>query len=537
MPAKSLPSRPDIEQYRKQAKDLLKLLRQGDPDSLERLKSAHPKRLEETASQRRWTLADAQLVIAREHGQPTWADFTHEVARIVSQRLAESKGPAHAFLVAASVPREGSHSSGDLTPANALLKQHPKLIDESIYTAAVFGNASAVQEFLTVDPPLATAEGGPYNWDALTYLCFSRYLRIDKNRSNDFVAAAKALLDAGASPNTGWWEENTGEDRAFWESAIYGAAGIAQNAEVTKLLLERGANPNDEETPYHIPETGDLSVLKVVLDSGRMSPESLTTMLLRKADWHDRDGMRMLLEAGADPNRMTRWGNTALHQAIRRDNALANIELLLDHDADFSVVSKVDGISAFALAARRGRGDILKLLVSRGIEPKFESADRLIAACALGDELAVHSLVAEEPQSRIELLANGAKLLAEFAGTANAEGVKLLLDLRVDVNGRYSGDRYFGIEPESTALLVAAWKLWPAVVNLLIARGADVNARDASGRTPLMMAVRACVDSHWKNRRSPEITRALLKAGASKDGVETPCGYREVDELLFAANT
>ena len=80
MPAKSLPSRPDIEQYRKQAKDLLKLLRQGDPDSLERLKSAHPKRLEETASQRRWTLADAQLVIAREHGQPTWADFTHEVA-------------------------------------------------------------------------------------------------------------------------------------------------------------------------------------------------------------------------------------------------------------------------------------------------------------------------------------------------------------------------------------------------------------------------------------------------------------------------
>jgi hypothetical protein len=26
---------------------------------------------------------------------------------------------------------------------------------------------------------------------------------------------------------------------------------------VTRLLLERGANPNDEETPYHVPETTD----------------------------------------------------------------------------------------------------------------------------------------------------------------------------------------------------------------------------------------------------------------------------------------
>ncbi|MGH9619823.1 MAG: ankyrin repeat domain-containing protein, partial [Bryobacteraceae bacterium] len=75
-------------------------------------------------------------------------------------------------------------------------------------------------------------------------------------------------------------------------------------------MLERGANPNDEETPYHIPETKDESVLRVVLESGKMDAESMTTMLLRKADWHDREGMRMLLEAGADPNRLTRWRNT-----------------------------------------------------------------------------------------------------------------------------------------------------------------------------------------------------------------------------------
>jgi hypothetical protein len=43
--------------------------------------------------------------------------------------------------------------------------------------------------------------------------------------------------------------------------------------------------------------------LKVLVESGRLSADSLTTMLLRKADWHDLDGITYLLERGADPNR------------------------------------------------------------------------------------------------------------------------------------------------------------------------------------------------------------------------------------------
>src|SRR5579872_4150516 len=305
MSAKSLASRPDLEQYKKQAKELLKQLRQGDPASLDRLRASHPKSRDAGGQVHRFTLADAQLVIAREHGQATWPDFVHEIARITSQRLAEAKGADYALIVSASVPREGWHASGDLTPANELLKQHPNLSDRSIYAAAVFGDAAAVNRFLTSDPSLATSEGGPYGWDALTYLCFSRYLRIDKQRSDGFVAAAKALLDAGASPNTGWWDEITAHDPT-WESAIYGAAGLAENSGLTKLLLDRGANPNDDETPYHLAESYDASLLKVMLDSGKMNHENLTAMLLRKADVHDNVGMRMLLEAGADPNRITR---------------------------------------------------------------------------------------------------------------------------------------------------------------------------------------------------------------------------------------
>ncbi len=102
------------------------------------------------------------------------------------------------------------------------------------------------------------AKAGPYDWDALTYLCFSRYLRIDRARSDGFVRAAKALLDAGANANTGWME-NDYEPRGTWESVIYGAAGMAQHAELTRLLLEYGADPNDDETAYHAAETRDNS--------------------------------------------------------------------------------------------------------------------------------------------------------------------------------------------------------------------------------------------------------------------------------------
>ncbi|MGH7124443.1 MAG: ankyrin repeat domain-containing protein, partial [Stellaceae bacterium] len=82
-------------------------------------------------------------------------------------------------------------------------------------------------------------------------------------------------------------------------------------------------------------------------------------MLLRKADWHDYDGIEFLLERGADPNRTTRWRYTALDQALRRDNSPEIIELMLDHGARPAPL-------AVAIAARRGRGDALGLFERRG---------------------------------------------------------------------------------------------------------------------------------------------------------------------------
>ena len=114
-------------------------------------------------------------------------------------------------------------------------------------------------------------------------------------------------------------------------SALHGSL---DQAELTRLLIDRGADVNDPEVAYHAPETYDNDALKVLVQSGKLTEETLGTLLLRKTDWHDEEGVKWLLEQGADPNRTTRWGHSALHKAILRDNSLAIIELLLDHGAN-----------------------------------------------------------------------------------------------------------------------------------------------------------------------------------------------------------
>jgi hypothetical protein len=43
--------------------------------------------------------------------------------------------------------------------------------------------------------------------------------------------------------------------------------------------------PNDGETPYHAPETLDDRALHVLVNSDKVTADSLTTMLHRKLDW------------------------------------------------------------------------------------------------------------------------------------------------------------------------------------------------------------------------------------------------------------
>ena len=417
---------------------------------------------------------------------------------------------------------------GSLDEAAAMLAAHPDLPAADIHTAAVLGDDAAVGRFLAHDPASAGALSEPYGASPLVYLCMSKYLRLDQTRSDAFLRAARALLDAGADPNAGFW--TTGQYPEY-ETPLYGAAGVAHHAALTRLLVERGADPNDGEAVYHSPETHDNGAMQVLVETGKITPENLSLMLVRKHDWHDVEGAKYLLEHGTDPNRERQRGWLPLHHAIARDNALGMFELLLDHGADPMLVK--DGRTAVEMAALAGRSDLLDLLRQRGIAVEFHGALRLIAACAMGDGASVQRIAREEPGLEREVLADGGRLLARFALTDNQPGVRQLLDLGIPVDAPYvEGDGYWDITKNSTALHVAAWLGHPDVVRLLLGRGAAVTVKDGKGRTPLALAVRACVDSYWTERRTPESVQALLDAGASLDGVQYPSGYAEVDVLL-----
>ena len=435
-----------------------------------------------------------------------------------------------AFIKAAIVPLDGtSHASGSLDAAHALLVAHPELIDLDIYTAALLGEADAVRRFLQEDPGLATAPGSPLGWDALTHLSFSRFLRLDPKRSVGFVESARLLLDAGASANTGW-RDTVHYPEPGWEPVLYGAAGVARHPGVTRLLLEHGADPDDAETTYHIPEGYDNEVMHVLVEVGKPHAGSLATMLLRKADWHDEAGARYLLAHGADPNRMTQWHFTPFQHAIRRDNDLKILEAMLDHGADPALPGGEHGASGLAMAACRGRGDVLRACEARGHTLTLTGGDALIAACALDDTSRIEALAHGEALAGLRSF--GGWLLGAFAGNGNTEGVLRLLDLGVPVEALHPGDGYFDIPAGSTALHIAAWRARHETAAALIERGARVDARDGRGATPLMRAIKACVDSYWMSRRSPASVEALLKAGATREGVRYPCGYEAVDVLL-----
>jgi ankyrin repeat protein len=98
MAARNLPARPNLAQYKKQAKELLKRWKASDPETTSKL-------------------ADAQHAIAREHGFDTWKKFTEEIARRTGseQKAAIWKSAEDALI------------ARDATMLDRLLRAHEKM--------------------------------------------------------------------------------------------------------------------------------------------------------------------------------------------------------------------------------------------------------------------------------------------------------------------------------------------------------------------------------------------------------------------------
>lgn len=107
MADRHFPVRPNLDQLKHQAKDLLRAIRQGDPTAMADLRKHLPKQIEPTEAK----LADAQLVLARSYGLPSWPRL------VIAYRMTDAIW------------------RGDAGAVRELVMHHPHLLHENVTVA------------------------------------------------------------------------------------------------------------------------------------------------------------------------------------------------------------------------------------------------------------------------------------------------------------------------------------------------------------------------------------------------------------------
>lgn len=347
--AKSLPPAPSLEHLKKQAKALHAGHASRTPEAARLIAGYHPDYVglsESDIFAAKFTLSDAQLVIARDYGFASWPKL--------KQYLDEQAAPSHSDWVSAVLEK-------DFAALQRLLGAHPHLANslhrefDDPYRQKRFPVATLL--FAAAAYPVQTAECAANQWPASRDTV---KLLLDAGADPDIYShhgrplchvsdpkTAQLLVDRGADINL--WHDNGGSPLNFtvWR----------EQPERTRLFLDLGANPNILE-----PVTGQ-SCLHYAGEGEAVD-----------------ECVRLLLAAGADPNRrcaanpncrsylVTRFfpdqplaGETPLHRAALHGGP-RRIELLLSYGADRRIETSA-GETACDWARRAGRtDDITRLL-------------------------------------------------------------------------------------------------------------------------------------------------------------------------------
>jgi ankyrin repeat protein len=500
MPSEALPPRPSLDQLRRRAKELRDAARSGDPSALARITTRTPAARPETV-----TLAAAQLAIAREHGYPSWPQLAAEV----QARTAELGQRVEEFLVASVRDWTGR--------AARMLARDPWLAGYDVRTAVVLGDAARVAEMLTRDPGLVTRRDAKTGWTALHAACASRWHQLDPARADGLTEATRLLLAAGADPAA----RPDGEG-GQWSPLLCAVAGAPSPA-ITGLLLEHGARPDDHVLYLAAFETGH-ACLRLLLP---YAPDiAATTALSASISIGDAAGARLLLDAGADPNRLLDAGLlgesheqsppvTPLSAAVQMQAGPELTGLLLEYGAAPDV-SGPDGRTLYQQAVRTGQDQVAELLARYGASTAMTAADEFLAACRRADRTAAEGILADRPGLAARLTDEDHRVLTDAADHGHTDAVRLMLDLGFPPGARS------GQDDGATALHLAATAGSTETVRLLLDRGAGIEARDTTWHsTPLEWAI---VGSGMRLGHAPDpdwpaTVRVLLDAGASTDGI------------------
>jgi ankyrin repeat protein len=463
---KSIPARPNLEFDRKQAKGLLEAMKSRQPEARERFAAHHPRGV--PAELR---LADALLVVAREYGFRSWPQWKAFVETRNMERSKQAEMTARAVC------------SNDLARARVLLRADPGLAQEDFYLACACGEVATVKAAISQDPEIAKRKGGVNGWEPLQYPCFSRWLRADGERTAGILEVARLLLEAGADANAHhfikWMED------PWKETVLFGAAGIANNATLTRVLLDAGADVNEglpepapgttdskglgTEALYHVCEFRDTACLALLLDA-RPWPACVTYCMARALDFENPEAVRLFLDHGADPNFRIPWfdNRTHLHRAIENRRSAGIIEALLDAGADFRLQDS-KGLTAYQYAVRYGREEIAALLERRGACDATDE-DRALGRAVHGQR--VEGGVAIPPD-----------LLCDAARRDDVAGIKALLAAGAEIDACNIGE--YGTPP----LHWAAWRGRLAATRALVEHGADIHWTNCWGGAALGTAI------------------------------------------------
>ncbi len=217
-------------------------------------------------------------------------------------------------------------------------------------------------------------------------------------------------------------------------------------------------------------------LINVADDSGK-------TPLMYAAEIGNLETLNFLLDGGADKDATDSRIHTALIYAMQSIKNTALIERLVTQGADVNIVT-TDGETALSIAILRHELNIIKILIPKGGKVPSLNSNGYSFSTILCKATKYRTLPIVE-----FLISEGARVNARnltgetpLKNAINRSDVKMTSYLIA--NGAYVNPEDAKEEP----LHLAAEKGHIAVMDVLLKAGADVNARDVNGRTPLMRA-------------------------------------------------
>jgi len=356
---------------------------------------------------------------------------------------------------------------------------------------------------------------------------------------NGVIARVQAELDKGVDVNA--------KDEFGW-TPLHLAAWVGHK-EIAELLIENDADVNakDEEdfTPLHHAAWVDhKEIAELLIENGAdvnaKSWKGLTPLHDAASNISHKEIIELLIDNGADVNAKDEEGFTPLDQATLWDHkeivdvlvkhggksgaadsihvaaAVGNIEAVRQHLAAGEDVNVKDefGYTPLHNAAWIGQKEIAELLIAKGADVNVLDGDGNTAldwAIYFDDPSASREDKAAKKQIAILLRKHGGKTgeklkiedaLIDAAVEGNIEAVKQNLSAGADVNAKDE----FGATP----LHNAVWEGYKEIAELLIAKGADVNVLDEDGYTPL----------DWAESQEHKELAELLRKHGGKTGEE-----------------